>query len=237
MKRIIFIFIAIICNVGLYGQSNSTFIDILKNDIFVINETSCNKNTEYANAKEWIAKTFGDYNSVVKLDDNENKKIILKGRTEFLKSTNDLDIFATTTIKHLLFTMTIECKDLKYRVGFSDLSVESVKITTGLLSGTESTKTSLYEECNQDSTAWYKRAAICERELKDLEAIDLNTLKKKEKNNIVNKIAELKQRIKDEISSATHFMENNRKNKVAIEQSLSNLIFALDSMICKNEDW
>ena len=45
------------------------------------------------------------------------------------------------------------------------------------------------------------------------------------------------QRIKDEISSATHFMENNRKNKVAIEQSLSNLIFALDSMICKNEDW
>ena len=34
---------------------------------------------KFSNAKEWIAKTYGDYQSVLQFEDDKNYKIIIKG--------------------------------------------------------------------------------------------------------------------------------------------------------------
>lgn len=47
------------------------------------------KMLKYSNAKAWIAKTFGDYKSVVQLEDQESCKIILKGLLELI---NEIEV-------------------------------------------------------------------------------------------------------------------------------------------------
>lgn len=89
------------------------------------------KNTEkvmYNNAREWIAKNFEDYNRVVKLQDAESCKIVLKGK---LPPRHDMDTKKTNPEKMIVyylnsqteFTLTIEAKEGRYRLKFDDVAV------------------------------------------------------------------------------------------------------------------
>lgn len=79
------------------------------------------KENLYKNAQDWIAKTFGDYKSVIQFEDKENGKLILKGKS-------DMKYIARYSIseykEQLNYTITIECKDNKYRYKIQDLIID-----------------------------------------------------------------------------------------------------------------
>ena len=85
------------------------------------------KSDLFSNAKEWIAKTFKDYKNVIQFDDQTNGKIIIKGKTPVNFLGGQKNIIAKTT-EVLEYTITIECKDKKYRYLIDNVSVEETRI-------------------------------------------------------------------------------------------------------------
>ncbi len=111
MKKLLLITLVSLCFTNIKSQ------DFPKNangeiEFTEVIETNLSKTKLYSNAQEWIAKTFGDYKSVIQFEDNENGKLIIKGnsnvnyigRTEFMQ-----------TKEMISYTLTIEVKEGKYR--------------------------------------------------------------------------------------------------------------------------
>lgn len=82
------------------------------------------KNKLYANAKEWIAKTFGDYKEVIQFEDANDGKLIMKGMSDVSSESNGSN-------ESLSFTITIECKDKKYRYRINDVLVHQTIMFAG----------------------------------------------------------------------------------------------------------
>ena len=51
---------------------------------YVFTNTNAAK-LNHSNAKQWVAKTFGDYKSVLQYEDDENYKIIIKDEEDKIK--------------------------------------------------------------------------------------------------------------------------------------------------------
>lgn len=83
-----------------------------------------NKDIIFSKALEWIAINFRDANSVIKLQDRIGGKIIVKGWSkEDYKFTFWGEEFAN--VYNQWFMINITCRDNKYRIVFTDYSVES----------------------------------------------------------------------------------------------------------------
>lgn len=75
------------------------------------------KDELYNRAKKWTAHSFKSSNDVIKLDDKENGKIIIKGSVYY-----DAPAFKPGTLYsgYYNFEFTFDCKNGKYRYNFSD---------------------------------------------------------------------------------------------------------------------
>lgn len=128
-----FLIIACFASLTIYSQ------DFPKNDngeieFTEIVETPLKKDVLYANAKEWVAKTFGDYKSVLQFEDNDNCKLIIKGisETEYyiaFKQKNTMQ--ETATMEKVKYTITIECKDGRYRYKIGDILAIPITLAVG----------------------------------------------------------------------------------------------------------
>jgi hypothetical protein len=85
-------------------------------------EVNLPKEKLYANAKEWVAKTFGNYKSAIQLEDDPNYRLIIKGVSpiDYISSTV---VAVVTTSEKVSYTISIDCKDNKYRYIFNDILV------------------------------------------------------------------------------------------------------------------
>jgi len=73
---------------------------------------SMNKDKLYGMSKEWVAKTFGDYKSVIQYEDPINYKLVVKAFSEVpYVFTNKYE----TTLEKINYTISIECKENKIR--------------------------------------------------------------------------------------------------------------------------
>jgi hypothetical protein len=79
-------------------------------------EVNNTKTKLFSNAKEWIAKTYGDYKVVVQFEDPVDGKIIIKGKSK-------VPLNVTSSTEYVYYTITIECRDNKYRYKIGDLSL------------------------------------------------------------------------------------------------------------------
>ncbi len=93
-----------------------------------VNESSLTATQLMNNARKWIAINFGDYNTVVKLDDQEGKNIIVKGITN--KKSKD----SALTYKYD-FTLELNFRDEKYRIKIFD--IKETVMSDGRSLGTE----------------------------------------------------------------------------------------------------
>lgn len=128
-KLLLFIFIIISTNaytqtLDKYDLINEKFSDCSYSKIY---NDSTPKNIKFSNAKEWIAKTFGDYKSVLQYEDAENYKIIIKGISALKDIISYEDKTRIVEKPDLLFTLTIDCKDDKYRMKFENMTVNDLK--------------------------------------------------------------------------------------------------------------
>lgn len=103
--------------IGGYSQSHNLPIDSMGNVVFkeIVN-TNLSQSKLYSNAQEWIAKTFGDYKSVIQFEDKENGKLILKGSSavRYYIETHLLGMTISNR-ERIEFTLTIDCRENKYR--------------------------------------------------------------------------------------------------------------------------
>lgn len=87
-------------------------------------DSAITQKQKFDNARIWIAKTFGDYKSVLQLEDADMGKIIIKGNSdlenivEFDKSQNKTEYSPI-----LYFTLTIDCRNDKFRLKFENMSL------------------------------------------------------------------------------------------------------------------
>jgi hypothetical protein len=167
---------------SLYAQQNFDFpiIDgcVVYND--VIKCDSLNKDEIYLNAKTWIAKTFGDYKAVIQFEDDVNEKLIVKGVSLGHRQDANMKLAALGIIlgnyEKISYTITIECKDNRFRYTIDNIECKLYSIGDGSDVGTYT----IIERLNLYNKA-KDAIPIAEQVLNDVEAVDISRLKKKEK--------------------------------------------------------
>lgn len=105
MKRILVTTIILLLRCTAFGQNTGFLFPENEVTVTTIEEIQLSKAKLYSNAQEWIAKTFGDYKSVVQFEDPANGKIIVKGWSAI----------NSKVVDRIWFTLTLEVKDKKYR--------------------------------------------------------------------------------------------------------------------------
>ena len=111
---------------GLFFSSEGDRTFVLKEEIpldssmsFVIS-SDVPVNTKMLNAKTWVAKTFGDYKSVLQYEDNNNHRIIIKGTVTVTTS-----VSGDATGKYTAsFTSTYDFKDDRFRIKYENIKIE-----------------------------------------------------------------------------------------------------------------
>lgn len=85
----------------------------------------------YSNAQEWVARTFGDYKSVIQFEDKENGKLIIKGQS--ILKTKEEGPYTVTTEK-INYIITIECKanKFRYKIDGVDIAQKIIFLNTPL---------------------------------------------------------------------------------------------------------
>lgn len=123
MKKILIIVTLLSASIICNGQDYIVDVTEINTELVRVFETSVNSAVQkHLLSKEWVAKSFGDYNSVLQFEDDSNFKIIVKGQ------------YAMSDRRKLSFTITIDSKDDKYRVRLSDLLIkEYVTQISGVL--------------------------------------------------------------------------------------------------------
>ncbi len=167
----------------------------------------------FSNAKIWISKTFGNYNDVVQFEDDKDYKIILKGRSDIPIS--NIINFALIEKDYLTYTITIECKENKYRYIIDDIFIQH-------------TKSVLDIDVKNPITTDEKLKNIEEKKktLIELKTKDISKMKKSKQKELL-----------DEISYAESAFENDKLMFKQEYKTFIDLIFSLKDRMEINDDF
>lgn len=127
MRNFVLILMSFFVGVSLYSQSfpineqgEIEFTEVV--------EANIPKEKLYSNAKEWVAKTFGDYKAVIQFEDDKELKLIVKG----ISKINHMGGDAYSAIQEKIsYTLTVECKEGKYRYKLNDILVNATYTLLG----------------------------------------------------------------------------------------------------------
>lgn len=198
-------------------------------DIIIITDASYSKivesdvplNTKFVNAKQWIAKTYGDYKAVLQFEDEQSGKIIIKGISPMEKVTN--------AYSNMHYTLTIDCRNDKFRVKFENLRT---RITMNLSRGTEYIDKS-YDEYVDQVSEMNQAIEAAQAKIDAIQADPSNLKKKAATKEIANQlkiIAIYKEGIPDAA-------KNDIKHKKQIRDIISRIIKSLTESITVVDDF
>ena len=119
-------------------------------EVQAIFDSNCLKDTKFENAKKWIAKTFGDYQKVVKYEDKEKSSIIIKGMFPLKGESTYGDMIKSSEKPFLSFTLSLDFKDDRHRIKIEGLLVK-VDTEVGIFDDTDyiSVVYSIKDYCNR----------------------------------------------------------------------------------------
>lgn len=185
MKKVIWLFTIVILNINmLHAQIGINEINIEMDSFSKIFSNTNPAETKLSNAKEWVAKTYGDYKAVLQLEDEANCKLIIKGINKLPSEQSIEAKGAIEIIRHpqLRYTLTIDCKDDKYRIKLENIRVEIKQLFYVIGSPTTSTRTYNIDEFyfNEDILKCETTINESTTQLKLLKAQDTNSMNKKE---------------------------------------------------------
>lgn len=195
-------------------------------EISEVVEISMNKNKLYSNAQEWITRTFGDYKSVIQFEDPQKGRLIIKGlsRINYVEQ-NQLGIIK----EKMNYTITIDCKDNKYRYIISDIDITRSFIVLGHGNDYKITHNSHLESINKSKL----EKPTYQAKLDSLLNIDIKTLKKKERKVIEEEI----EKTKTSISYNDKFDFDSYKFFKEEYETINSLTSSLKSSMAKNDDF
>lgn len=221
MKKILMILVmgVLVTKINCYSQDYSFPKNNEGEDEFSeVITTNISKDAMFANAQEWIAKTFGDYKSVIQFENKDEGKLIIKGISK-------VSYPQSNTIEKINYTITIECKDNRYKYTISDIQIF---VHSYIVGGTR--------EFNYDITHEQHRVDI----QKNNNSIDYYNVQIDSLNNIkkqTNKIEEsienyeqYKKGYKTKIEESMYFYKSEY-------DSIFQLIESLKKSMQKNNNW
>ena len=208
--------------------TNASYSKIVESDVPI--------KTKFLNAKQWIAKTYGDYKAVLQLEDDENGKIIIKGISPLEKETDYNQLIKSSYIRYpkIRYTLTIDCRDDKFRAKFESISIQ-LTVTSSMDGITRTSEYDLsYEEYTKDQVLELNQAAEKAQAKIDAIQADPSNLKKKE---ATKEIALQLQLIAAYKAKIPEGKEQTTKRRKAVRDCLGRLIKSLTESITVVDDF
>lgn len=211
MKKLVTaIFILFTCNIS-YPQDFPTNSNG-EIEFSEVVEVSLPQNLLFANAKEWVAKTFGDYKSVIQFEDNNDCKLIIKGISDINYSVN---IAGFSQVRQVNYTLTIECKTEKYRFKISNITETQIITLFGSVTKMPPLPIKALGDMSQEIA-----------KLEELRRVDTSQMKKKALN-IHN----------EEISRLAKSIREEKEFYKAEYEAIISLIKSLKGSMQKSDNW
>ncbi len=215
---------------------------VVKNNSFEqVFQSAIPANIKQLNAKQWVAKNFGDYKSVLQFEDEANHRIIIKGTMTIVNETGGKDGLTIETNHSLSFTFTIDSKDDRFRARIEDMNVHMIR--NAYILGRKSNLTDKNLSCDEyldlatDTLKIRLDLDKLQQDLDGLNAVDENNLSRKEKKMRKEAIAEVEKRIRGKQSDMKVTIENHQKQLAHLQQSLAALMNSLFASVNKNDDF
>lgn len=230
MKRF-FLLTILLCLLFNITAQTKMELDSISGDFMAVFENKLSANDIYSRTREWISKTFKTYKATVQLEDNENHKIVLKGRSEM----NGIDLNKNIKPCFHTYTITVECKDNKYRLKIEDNTVEK---NVMLVNGTE-VLTDTYEN---HFKIYARNIGFAQQNIEDLERyskMDLKALDKKEAKVIKDKIDFIKKTLRyPTIEENENFYSYLRDYEILqMKENIYSLALSLDKFVNTDDDF
>lgn len=190
-------------------------------------ESELEKSELISNVRSWIAYTFGNYDSVVQFEDLVRGRIILKGtiNVEPLKEANLLGVYVSNS-KDIIFALTLDIKDQKYRYIMSEIYSE-LNLTGDIRREPLSNHLLTIAEFEEE-------IKIISSSLDFLKRKDLTSLKRRELEEHEKMISTFERTISQRESAIQYHYDELEKEVFVIESLLNDL---KESMIKKTDDF
>ncbi len=235
------IFTLILFSLTSVAQVKPEDVLVKKNSFERVFQSTIPANTKQLNAKQWVAKNFGDYKSVLQFEDDANHRIIIKGTMTIFDWNRGESVLTFEDNHSLSFTLTIDNKDDRFRARIEDMKVHVVKNTYVL--GRKKNITDEVISCDEyldlttDTLKKQAELVILQQELEELNAGDINKLSRKERKIREDAIAETEKKITSKKSDIKVTIENHQRQLNSFQQSISSLMNSLFASVNKDDDF
>lgn len=233
-----------------YGQD----IDINENtnEISLVRECSNDKNIKFKNVKEWVAKTFGDYNKVLQYEDKEDCRVIIKARISLQEERVSIaGLIEELHSPFMNFTLTVDCKDDRHRFVVDGIYIDVTEYIIVLME--KSIENNHYDNIKEfvnrevggeveitDPLEYESIIDKYEHELDSLKNIDITKFSKKKRNALNNQIIKTNQYITNNKRGLDNLMKNGTKKDRRlsdIKNKTTAMLESLNIAICKDDNF
>ena len=215
---------------------------VVKNNTFEhVFQSTIPANIKQLNAKQWVAKNFGDYKSVLQFEDDANHRIIIKGTMTIVDEKGGKEGLTIETNHSLSFTFTIDSKDDRFRARIEDMNVHVIR--NAYILGSKSNLTDKNLSCDEyldlatDTLKIRLDLDKLQQDLDGLNAVDENNLSRKEKKMRKEAIEEVEKRIRGKQNDMKVTIDNHQNQLAHLQQSLAALMNSLFASVDKNDDF
>ena len=235
MKKLLLIYALIIVGcIYSWGQIHSEDVIISDNSFSIVSEGNLPKKTKFHNAREWIAKTYGDYKSVLQLEDEGICKIIIKGISPLLEEQDDSFIYYYPSLS---YSLTIDCKDDRYRIRF-----ENIKIDVKYIYRIPNVRT-IVKHYSYDEYVLAKEFDGCsyidilKTELDSLKSIPSSSMRKKELKAHQERVLRKEKEYNEKLDKENKKKAIIEKRSVEVKSALAAIVNSISASINADDDF
>ena len=242
--KYLFLLMGLLATFRVAAQVTPETIDVNQpfTEVQAVYEFNSPKAQKHLKAKEWIAKTFGDYKSVLQFEDDNNCKIIIKGFTQ-LPTEEDAVISAIMIDKtkpQLKYSITIDSRDDKFRIKVEDIHIQKMtqNILLGKPSSSKETTQTIYEFCKYEDIYNYdEEIEKLNMQVDSLKQLDVSQMKRKDIDRWNNEIIKVNEKIKEKEVYRTHRKLNYDKRVENVKLNLVSIFISLEKALKQTDDF
>lgn len=126
MKKLLMTAFFVLIQFAVFAQepTGDNLITPETTELSQVYQSSVSLSQKHLNAKAWIAKNFGDYNSVVKMEDATAGKIIGKGLSQLEPIEQKTQSLVMRFSFNVKYTFTVDSKEDKFRIKIEDIVID-----------------------------------------------------------------------------------------------------------------
>ena len=228
-----------ICGIS-FAQVDSKEVSIVNDSYSVVINGDLPIATKIVNAKEWIAKTFGDYKSVLQFEDESSGKIIIKGKSGFKRERKNLPGGQYNLEDHtatMNYTVTLDFKEDRFRIKFEDIAFDVLQETLIGTSLSKRNKQYSFEEYVQAVDWPTGSISALQEEVEELKAKDESTMSKKDIKNHHEELARKEESLMKKKNDVEWVEGIRMKRSNDVLFTIANFVNSLASSINTNDDF